>query len=1267
MAEGGSSEEAQQPGVTVADTPVAHPTDGWVLTLDLADPSRLLAVLSDGRWGCAVAEAAWPPAGPRALPDILSSALSRLGAAALRLQLRGVLDAWPWEHELETAAGPRPTARYLTDLPPAAVASPPTPLVAVAGTADAHVALVQAARAQQRPLVMADPGLPATQRVALERSLRRHWRDPLLLSQALARALLQLGLPAGCCRLYGDGRAQLADTEQGWRPVTALSIDLVGSTQLLRTLGAEAYAYRLQAYHERCREVILRLHGSLDTPQGDDGLMGYFGFPLAVEDAATRALGAAWQLSAGMADLGLQVRIGVASGQVAVSAQQAFGPEVHLAARLCAAARPGQVLVAPSTRDRIGPGVLLEACGEDLQLKDFGGLKSIYCLVGLDADAAGRPVRAGTAARFVGRDHELTQLRGAWAAACEGQLQWCVVQGEAGIGKSRLLHEFSRELRAQGQRCLALAGQAQAGSSPYAAVVDALRQHWAIDAGTDPARLRRQLVGQLPGHDGPGLGSGLGSGHSEDLEALARLLTVSGGPEAAAPGGEARPVGDLLLDVLLAQVEPGPLCLLVDDAHWLDPSSIEVLRRLRQACAGRPLMVLLGERSGAGRALTLISDAALELQGLDEADAGALAAELGAALPEAVRRHIVERAEGFPLYLEESLRMISRREDGRRHDGAADGNVDSLPPGIGTPQQIDALPATLHDLLMVRLDELGPDRALAQMASVLGREFSAEHLEALLEQDDAFVVRARRQGSLGSLLESGLLQALDGALPGYRFKHALIRDAAYGSLWTHDRGRLHGLCAELIERCTPGLARQRPEHVAHHLEAAGRSDAARRAWAAAAKLSAARQAHPETLALAQRALALHAQLPEDASRARDAMQLHLLVASAQIALQGYGSAEVEAAYQAAERAGSALAGAAHTLRIRLGLEACYVMRGDLKRAAELAAQAVATTDWAQDERLALQARWAQANVHFHQGETAAALAGFDDCLAHYRPELHRRSSVQDTAVMCLGYSSWIHFELGQADEALRRIDRMLALADTLQHPFSTGVALGFAASVKRLCGDSEAAWPHAQEAVRICERGGFQVWLAHAWMARGQLRADRGDTHGGDDDMQRGYALWHGGGARISCATYLVTRAELLLRQGRTDSAESTLAEAWRISEQIGEHHYQAELLRLQGLAAWQSAQAGQQARAAHTLGLALELATRQRKPGLALRCALSLGALQAAQGEFKAPVQRLQGLLPALAQHGQSRDQRWAQQALAAWQAGVAFDSAEHSPWEPR
>jgi tetratricopeptide (TPR) repeat protein len=574
------------------------------------------------------------------------------------------------------------------------------------------------------------------------------------------------------------------------------------------------------------------------------------------------------------------------------------------------------------------------------------------------------------------------------------------------------------------------------------------------------------------------------------------------------------------------------------------------------------------------------------------------------------------------------------------------------------------VPPTLQDLLMVRLDELGPDRALAQLVSVLGRECSAIHLGALLEQDDPFVERARQQGSLASLLYSGQLQTVDGPLPGYRFKHALIRDVAYGSIWTDDRTRLHGLCADLIERITPELLQQRPEQLAYHLEAAGRHEPAQRAWLAAAQLAATRQAHYETVELAQRALALYEHLTDGPDHARGAMQLHLLVASAQIALQGYGSAAVEVAYQAAERAGNQLTDTAHALRIRLGLEACYVMRGDLRRAAELAQAGVAATEWEKDARLALQSRWALANVRFHQGDWHAALAGFDDCLAHYRLELHRRNSVQDPAIMCLGYSSWIHFELGQADEALHRIVRMLELAEQLQHPFSTGVALGFAASLKRLCGDTDGAWPHAVEAVRVCERGGFQVWLAHAWMVRGQLLSDRGDVQGGAEDMDRGYGQWVGGGARISCATYLATRAELLLRQGETQRAASALDEAWHISEQIGEHYYQPELLRLQGLCAWQARDA---LRAEQTLGQALDLAERQLKPGLALRCALSLGALQAAQGRWQEPVRRLRILLTQVPQHGSCRDARWARYALQCWKAGQACDSLPHTPWEPR
>ncbi len=658
--------------------------NGWTLTLGLSSPGRLLALLSDGKWGCEVAHGVWPPTASTALPGEIVRALARVEGAPLRLQLQSILDTWSWEREIEgIATGMLAVPRYLTDLPehPTQVASF-AGVVAAGASIDDHLSLVQGAQHQQRPLVVVDPLLPAERRRALDRSLRRHWRDPLLLSEALPRVLAQVGLPPACCRLYGDGLSTLVDAEQGWRPATALSIDVVSSTRLLQSVGAEAYARQLQAYHERCRAVVLSLEGSLDTPQGDDGLMAYFGFPLALEDAATRALAAAWQLSCGMSEIGLQVRIGVASGRVAVSGHQAFAPEVHLAARLRDAASPGQILVAASTVQRVGRGFRLEPCDESLRLKDFDRTGPVHRLLGLQPGASVGRSRPRATSGFIGRRRELQALREAWAAACSGRVEWCVVRGEAGIGKSRLLQEFLSELRAQGQRCLELAGQVQSSNSPFAAVVDSLRQYWAIDPEVEAARLQQRLVGFLRPQDR----------ESADVADLARLLAMSAPDEARHGATGHRRWSDLLLECLETLVATGPFCLLVDDAHWLDPSTIELLRKLREVCGGHALLVLWGERSESGRT-ALVGAAPMELQGLSDAEARELAGQLGATLPERVRQRIVDRAEGVPLYLEESLRVLSHR------DGEEDGDV----------------PATLQDLLMVRLDELGPDRALAQL------------------------------------------------------------------------------------------------------------------------------------------------------------------------------------------------------------------------------------------------------------------------------------------------------------------------------------------------------------------------------------------------------------------------------------------------------------------------------------------------------------------------------------------------------------------------
>lgn len=1182
----------------------------WLLALQLVAPSHLMAMLTDGLWARHAALAVWPADASGALPPEVLVQLPALHGQRLRLQLPPALDAWPWEAELAASLGPRAVVPRFVDAPlssagapqadaPAGVAMAPC-LVQQAPLQAVPLSWIAAGRAGGRPFVVVDHALEAGVVRALELLLHRHWREGRWLSDALAAALAELPAElSAACRLYGDGLAEATDSEQGRRPVTAVSVDVVQSTPLLQA-GDEAYARQLQRFYRLCEDIVADLQGHLPPPQGNDGLMGYFGFPLAMEHAAESALRAAWRISQRSQEAGLLVRIGVASGNAAIRGGHVFGTDVHLAARLREAAEPGQVLVARATRLRVGAAFGFHDLRLPRPLKDYADVQQVHVLA--TVLPAGASVRTAPHGPFVGRREELRRLRSAWQLARQGRLQWCAVVGEPGIGKSRLLHEFARGLQQQGVRCVFITGQPPSAHSPLAALVDG----------------RRRLQ---PRPDG---------GQAEQ-----------GADPHPEPGPH--PGRDDLLDWLRSLAATGPCCLLIDDAHWLDPSSVDLLRRLRQAEPAQPLLVVSGERADAMTTAMLSHHPPIELQGLADAEAAELAAAVGCRLSERVRRRIVERAAGVPLFLEEEAQRVLQQPE---------------------PDAAQVVPSTLEDLLMVRLDALGPNRALAQVMAVLGREGTLAQLEALLSQDDELVQQALRRGSIDSLLASGLLlrHSVDGQ-PGWRFKHALIQDAAYASMWEHDRQRLHGLCANLMERHLPGLARQRPEQWALHLDAAGRVAQARDAWQAAAQLAAARHAHAETIALARRALALPTSAPPTPDALRADLRMHLLIASAQIALRGYGSAEVEAAYHAAQQVGAALGEGGHTARVALGLEACYVMRGDLARAGELARRLVAGTAWHTDGRLALQARWALANVQFHQGDWRAALAGFDDCLAHYEPGLHRRSSVQDTAVMCLGYSSWIHFELGHADEARRRIQRLLDLAGQLAHPFSLGVAHGFAASVLRLLGDTEGAWPHAQAAVQLCEEGEFQVWRAHAWMVRGQLRADRGETEAGDADMLRGYAAWEGGHARISCATYLITRAEILLRQHRSREASEHAERALQISEAIGERHYRAELLRVQGLCAWQ---AGALAQARQGLQRAHGLAADHGRTGLALRCALSLGALEAAQGLHHAALQRLRAICSELQGRGHSRDLAWAEAARQAWAQGRTFSSRAHTPWEP-
>lgn len=1205
-----------------------HLTASWTLILRPCDERAIQATLTDSSWSTWEGVLGGSQVGRPFWPHAIRQGLSRLGGTRLRLQLPMLLDATDWESHLAPlmpAAAIIP--RFLTDLPNSEGAADLPATRHVVGVADdsARLSFAQAARRSRRPVAMLSGEFARWRLELLNRAIGARWSETMPMSLALEASLRTVGIPIGACRLYGDGLAPVGGLGKERRPVTAVHIDLAGSTKLQQGIGNEAYSERHRKFQACCREVVSRLQGSFDQRQGDDACMAYFGFPRAVEDGAARALLAAREIAHQLDGLGLRAHIGVASGMVAVSANQPFADELNLAARLAQLGRADEILVAASTLAR-APASFRMRLDLSRQVPDFPG-QPVYVL-----DQGGPPggerVRPHGADLLVGRSAELAKLEQAWTRAKQGRLQRLTIEGEAGVGKSRLLAEFARTLEERGEPGLMVVGDAHTIHSPFAAVVDALRELFAIGGDLEStviqARIAPRLIGVL---DDPG--------ELRDLsELLSPVRTELGETVRASPRWR-----ELLLKCLAAFTARGPCWLIVDDAHWLDPSSHDLLAGLTAVCEGSALLVLMGHRTDVFSGDRKADDPELiALRGLSPSESEQLAKQIAADLPDEVRRKMVERSGGLPLYLEESLRAIQRR--------GGDAN----------------LPPRLEHLLAVRLEELGPDRAVAQILSLLGRELTAADAHALLAIDDPYVEAARGSGSVRSLLRSGLVESLEGPVVRYRFKHALIRDAAYWSLWEDDRARLHGACADLMARGTPEARQQRPELLAFHLQRAGRLLEALHAWQSAARLASTRHAHRECLELCAEGLKLCDMLSVDAKVEAVRTQLHLLEASAHMALEGYGSAQVEAAYRAAQASAARGGDSAKMLRLKLGLEACFVARGDLVMAAALAAEVVQATRWEVDPRLALQARWAAANVQFHQGHWQAALAGFDECLAHYQLSMHSPTAVQDPAIMCLGYSSWIAFEIGQADDAMQRIGRLLDLARQLDHPYCTAVALGFAASVTRLCGDSEAAAPHAEEAVRVCERGGFHMWLAHAWMVHGQVLMDLGEFDAGREQIERGYRQWSNA-SRLSCGTYLATHAEILMRHGRTGEARPLLDEAWRTTEAIGEHHYRAEIARLRGLCHWQQ---GDLAPASTELMMARDEAGRHSRVGLELRCALGLGALLAAQGRFEEATSQLETLMTHLPRHSRSRDVRWAAGALTSWRERKMFKSARHVPWEP-
>jgi class 3 adenylate cyclase len=709
---------------------------------------------------------------------------------------------------------------------------------------------------------------------------------PIFAAQAVDREVLaelsdqdlkDLGIPLGHRKRLLKAIAALAEAPPPARPespprgaaerrqLTVLFCDLVGSTALSARLDPEDMAAVIRAYQACCADVVRRWDGHVAKYMGD-GVLVYFGYPRAHEDDTERAVRAGLDLIAAVAGLPagagtpVAARVGIATGLVMVGEligegaareQAVVGETPNLAARLQALAEPGSVAIAQSTRRLLGGLFELTDLGP-VRLKGFAEPLAAFRVEG-EGRAQGRfeALHGQRLTPLVGREHELAMLMERWARAKDGEGQVVLMAGEPGIGKSRLLRALREELRGEPHLALSHFCSPYHRNSALHPIITQLERA----AGSAPEDAPEAKLAKLEAL--------LGQATAQLDEALPLLAALLGIPSDErfpaldlSPQRQKQRTLEVLTEQLAGLARARPVLELYEDLHWVDPSTLELLDLLVERVRTLPVLAVLTYRPEftppwSGQAHVT----ALPLNRLGRRQGAALVQRMtgGKALPAAILDQIVARTDGVPLFVEELTKTVL--ESGLLTDAGDRYELSGPLPPL-------AIPTTLHDSLMARLDRLAPVKEVAQTAAVIGREFGHDLLAAVSPLSESDL-----NAALDQLVAAELISRR-GTPPAatYSFKHGLVQDTAYQSLLKAKRQTLHTKLASLIERAHAEKARYEPELVAHHLTEAGDAESAIGYWRAAAQLASERSAHREAVAHLRKSVELLRQLPDERTR-----------------------------------------------------------------------------------------------------------------------------------------------------------------------------------------------------------------------------------------------------------------------------------------------------------------------------------------------------------------------------------------------------------------
>jgi class 3 adenylate cyclase/predicted ATPase len=1001
------------------------------------------------------------------------------------------------------------------------------------------------------------------------------------------------------------------------RQLTVMFTDLVGSTALSTKLDPEDLRSVIGAYHKCVAETVARFDGFVAKYMGD-GVLVYFGYPQAHEDDAERAVRAGLALVEAVGKLRtqepLQVRLGVATGLVVVGdivgsgeAQErgVVGETPNLAARLQGLAEPGSLALSAATRRLLAHRFRLRSLGPQW-VKGLAEPVEAFAVEGVSvAESRFESVHAGLLTGFVGREHELGLLIERWDLAYDGEGQVVLLAGEPGIGKSRILRELRERLEAEGTRSLRFHCSPYYVNSAFYPIVDNFERTLQFARGAAAEEKLDKLEALIVGEYGR---------PREDVRFIASMLSIPWearyGALAMTPQRFKEEILRALVDAVEAVARRQPTVMLFEDAHWADATTLETLDMLLHRVRNVPLLAVITHRlefpprwSQHGHV------AALSLSKLTPGQSTAMVSRLTSKpLPPDLLEQIIAKTDGVPLFVEELTKSILEsgelRDAGDRWDYTA-------------RKQALAIPLTLRDSLMARLDRYAPIKEVAQIGAAIGREFSYELIAAVAPSP-----KPELDEALAQLAASGL--AFQHGTPPdaiYTFKHALVQDAAYDSLLKRRRQELHGKIARVIAERFPNIEATEPELLAHHYSEAKQPDKAIPLWEKAGGLALKRMAVAEAIAHLNKGLDLVAALPPSPERDGMELDLRVLLGTAWLALRGWPAQQVWDSLHPALALANALRRNDALLPILWGLWCNVLTTGRIAESLRWVSRLLDAAEEYHDPDLLIVGHVVAVSSYFHLGDPVKAREHADHVLALYSEERHVHLVGilnHDPRTHSSTFTALLTWMLGYPDQAAKIRDARDADARQRRHPFDLGFGLTIGARVFDHLGEPDEQLKRVEEAQRLGREHSLPVLTTIMGpIYSGIALIRKGEFADGISSLKAGLALWEASGGRISRPYLKSVLAEAMAQLGNLGSALDLVEESIAQVERPGwdEREHYAETLRIKG---WLLSLKGDLEGAERNYIASLDWGRRQQAKSWELRTATSYARLMRDEGRMR-------------------------------------------------